>query len=435
MADDVVPRARMGRTTCCRPSRSGGSTRSRRSPSAPAGSGTGSWSRRSSSTSRCSSGSARPPTSCARRCTSSTTRAAATSRCGPRAPRRSCARTSQHRPTVPWKVWYLAPHFRYERPQKGRYRQHWQLGAEVLGVDDPDVDVEVIALARRVLPRARAHARASAGQLDGRRRRSRPAYVDALRDVPPRPRRAGLGPEFLERVEQNPLRVLDAKDEEWQDVIERAPQLTEYLGDDAARALRACAARARRARHRARARAPPRARLRLLHAHHVRVRERRARRGAERGRRRRSLRPARRGHGRAAHARASGSASASSACSSRCRGRGEQRGDVGSAAAARSTRSSSTAWATARRPCSSRSCARPASGPTAAYGGRSVKAQWKLADRSGARFGVMLGRRRGGARRRRGQGPARPASSASCHARSSPAGCRPDEDGRSEASR
>src|SRR3954464_15642197 len=53
----------------------------------------------------------------------------------------------QHRPPVPWKVWYLAPHFRYERPQKGRYRQHWRLGAEVLGVDDPEVDVEVVALA------------------------------------------------------------------------------------------------------------------------------------------------------------------------------------------------------------------------------------------------------------------------------------------------
>ena len=53
----------------------------------------------------------------------------------------------QHHPPIPWKVWYLAPHFRYERPQKGRYRQHWQVGVEVLGVDDPDVDVEVIALA------------------------------------------------------------------------------------------------------------------------------------------------------------------------------------------------------------------------------------------------------------------------------------------------
>jgi histidyl-tRNA synthetase len=48
----------------------------------------------------------------------------------------------QHRPTPPWKVWYVAPNFRYERAQKGRYRQHWQLGAEVLGVDDPALDVE-----------------------------------------------------------------------------------------------------------------------------------------------------------------------------------------------------------------------------------------------------------------------------------------------------
>ena len=53
----------------------------------------------------------------------------------------------EHHPTPPWKVWYIAPNFRYERPQKGRYRQHWQLGAEVLGADDLDVDVEVIALA------------------------------------------------------------------------------------------------------------------------------------------------------------------------------------------------------------------------------------------------------------------------------------------------
>jgi histidyl-tRNA synthetase len=51
----------------------------------------------------------------------------------------------QHKKHGPWKVWYLAPLFRYERPQKGRYRQHWQLGIETLGLDDPDVDVEVIA--------------------------------------------------------------------------------------------------------------------------------------------------------------------------------------------------------------------------------------------------------------------------------------------------
>src|SRR4051812_42855344 len=53
----------------------------------------------------------------------------------------------EHRPTDPWKVWYAAPTFRYERPQAGRYRQHHQLGIEVLGSVDPDIDVEVIALA------------------------------------------------------------------------------------------------------------------------------------------------------------------------------------------------------------------------------------------------------------------------------------------------
>ena len=53
----------------------------------------------------------------------------------------------QHRPTaVPWKVWYSAPMFRYERPQAGRYRQHQQLGLEALGSDDADLDVEVISL-------------------------------------------------------------------------------------------------------------------------------------------------------------------------------------------------------------------------------------------------------------------------------------------------
>ena len=53
----------------------------------------------------------------------------------------------QHHPPVPWKAWYVTPAFRYERPQAGRYKQHHQLGVEVLGTDDPDVDVEVITLA------------------------------------------------------------------------------------------------------------------------------------------------------------------------------------------------------------------------------------------------------------------------------------------------
>jgi histidyl-tRNA synthetase len=138
----------------------------------------------------------------------------------------------EHRPTPPWKVWYVAPNFRYERPQKGRYRQHWQLGIEALGVDDPDIDVEVIALLAgfyRDLGLAGTRLLVnSMGDADTRVR-----FVAALR-AHLLAHGAALGPEFRERVEANPLRVLDSKVEEWQDVIESAPQLPEHLSDASA---------------------------------------------------------------------------------------------------------------------------------------------------------------------------------------------------------
>src|SRR5260370_20230882 len=55
----------------------------------------------------------------------------------------------QHHPTPPWKGWYLAPHFRSERPQKRRHPHHWQVGAAVLALDDPHVAAELLALAHR----------------------------------------------------------------------------------------------------------------------------------------------------------------------------------------------------------------------------------------------------------------------------------------------
>ena len=54
---------------------------------------------------------------------------------------------SQHRPVLPWKVWYTGPNFRYERAQKGRFRQFDQVGVEALGSDDPHLDAEIISLA------------------------------------------------------------------------------------------------------------------------------------------------------------------------------------------------------------------------------------------------------------------------------------------------
>jgi len=137
----------------------------------------------------------------------------------------------QHRPTPPWKAWYVAPHFRYERPQKGRYRQHWQVGAEVLGVDDPEVDVEVIALAHGFYRDLGLHMVGLEVNSMGSPQ-DRAQYVGVLREHLLE-HGAELGTEFLTRAQAHPLRVLDAKNEEWQDVIERAPQLTEHLGDDA----------------------------------------------------------------------------------------------------------------------------------------------------------------------------------------------------------
>jgi histidyl-tRNA synthetase len=114
----------------------------------------------------------------------------------------------QHRPAVPWKCWYFAPNFRAERPQKGRYRQHYQFGAEVLGVDDPDVDVEVIALLDGFLrdlglTRFRLLLN-SMGDVESRatHRVALLEYLGGRVDV--------IGAEELARAELNPQRILVA---------------------------------------------------------------------------------------------------------------------------------------------------------------------------------------------------------------------------------
>ncbi|MDQ1461737.1 MAG: histidyl-tRNA synthetase [Actinomycetota bacterium] len=137
----------------------------------------------------------------------------------------------QHRPTTPWKVWYLAPNFRAEQPQAGRYRQHWQLGAEVIGIDDPDIDVEIIELlwgfCRDLGLRDVRLSLNSMGDAETRTRYREVllAYWHAHADL--------LGGE-MERAEANPLRILDSKRPDWEEMLERAPQLGEYLSDASA---------------------------------------------------------------------------------------------------------------------------------------------------------------------------------------------------------
>jgi histidyl-tRNA synthetase len=136
----------------------------------------------------------------------------------------------QHQPTTPWKAWYLTPAFRYERPQAGRYRQHYQVGVEVLGTDDPTVDVEVIALANRFY--------AAIGL------KSLRLLINSMGDEECRPRYIELLSEYLEAHQmelcdehrelwrQNPLRVLDCKKEACVKVTSTAPMLIDHLCDN-----------------------------------------------------------------------------------------------------------------------------------------------------------------------------------------------------------
>jgi histidyl-tRNA synthetase len=136
----------------------------------------------------------------------------------------------QHRPTPPWKVWYLSPHFRHEKAQRGRYRQHHQLGVEVLGVDDPALDVEVISLAAGFFSSlGLSRFRLSINSLgDGQ---CRPGYLDALRSYL-RAHADELCDDSRSRYDANPLRVLDCKVPGCVAVTERAPQLLEHLCAD-----------------------------------------------------------------------------------------------------------------------------------------------------------------------------------------------------------
>jgi histidyl-tRNA synthetase len=143
-----------------------------------------------------------------------------------------CRSFAQHRPTTPWKVFYSGPNFRYEKPQRGRYRQFEQVGIEVLGVDDPLLDVEVIALAWEFY--ARLGLRQvnliinSLGEPDDRAR-----YVEALRAHFEEAGNA-LSEQSRSTLTRNPLRVLDSKREPDQRFIESAPQIADFHSPEAA---------------------------------------------------------------------------------------------------------------------------------------------------------------------------------------------------------
>lgn len=139
----------------------------------------------------------------------------------------------QHRPSeVPWKAWYAAPNFRYERPQAGRYRQHHQLGVEALGSPDPDLDVEVITLQAdfyRSLGLERVELLVNSMGTPADRARYSERLGTWLAE-----RLGDLDPADRDTVATNPMRVLDSKRPDTRAVTEEAPTTVELLSDEAA---------------------------------------------------------------------------------------------------------------------------------------------------------------------------------------------------------
>lgn len=136
----------------------------------------------------------------------------------------------QHRPAVPWKAWYAGANFRYERPQAGRQRQFHQVGVEAFGTADPDLDVEVIALGvdfYAALGITGVETRLnSLGDAT-----CRPGYRELLLEYFGA-HRDQLCDEHRERLEENPLRVLDCKRPSCRAVSEGAPRQVDHLCDD-----------------------------------------------------------------------------------------------------------------------------------------------------------------------------------------------------------
>lgn len=136
-----------------------------------------------------------------------------------------------HKLPAPVKLWYMAPMFRYEAPQAGRYREHWQLGAEAVGSADPLLDAEVIAMQHEIYTRLELPGLellvGSMGDPE-----SRGPYRALLVEYLERHRDA-LDQDAIERMRDNPLRLFDSKDPGVRAVMAEAPKLLDHLSPPA----------------------------------------------------------------------------------------------------------------------------------------------------------------------------------------------------------
>jgi len=133
------------------------------------------------------------------------------------------------------RLYYMGPMFRHERPQRGRYRQFHQVGVEALGFGGPDVDAEVILIARALwrelgLPDVRLELN-TLGQAEERRvhREALIRHFEAHREQ--------LDADAQRRLHSNPLRILDTKNPAMQALVEAAPKLGDFLGESSLKHL------------------------------------------------------------------------------------------------------------------------------------------------------------------------------------------------------
>lgn len=132
-----------------------------------------------------------------------------------------------HKRPLPVKLWYMAPMFRYEAPQAGRYREHTQLGAEAIGSADPLLDAEVIALLHEIYTRLELPGlRLLLGSMGDPESRGpyRERLVEYLRRF-----EGDLDEDARERMRDNPLRLFDSKDEAVKAIMADAPKLLDHL--------------------------------------------------------------------------------------------------------------------------------------------------------------------------------------------------------------
>ena len=128
------------------------------------------------------------------------------------------------------KLWTAGPMFRYEKPQKGRYRQFHQFDVEALGYEGPAVDAELISRSARLWQRlgiSRIELQINWLGVPESLQRYREALVEYFNGV-----KSELDEDSIRRLEQNPIRILDSKTPDMREIVEDAPVMLDYLDEE-----------------------------------------------------------------------------------------------------------------------------------------------------------------------------------------------------------